>query len=53
MIYIFSKENFSFISGNGYPEKNPYISRNGNPIELLIFQQVTFRARKNKPEKER
>ena len=27
--YIFSKESFSYISGNGHPEKIPYISGNG------------------------
>ena len=33
---IFSKESFSYISGNGNPQK------------LLIFQEATFRARKKK-----
>ena len=35
---------FSYILGNGNPEKISYISGNGNPKKLLIFQEVTFRA---------
>ena len=36
MSYILSRESFSYISGNG------------NPKKLLIFQEVTFRAQKMK-----
>ena len=44
MFYIFSSENFSYILGNGKPLKSPYISGNGNPKKLLIFQEVTLQA---------
>ena len=30
------------------PKKFLYISGNGNPKKLLIFQEVTFQSRKNK-----
>ena len=40
---IFLKESFSYISGNGNPEKILYITGNGNPNKL-IFQAVTFYA---------
>ena len=40
--YIFLKERFSYISGNGNPEKILIFQE----MELLIFQKVTFRARK-------
>ena len=49
--YILSKESFSSISENENPEKIPYISGNGTFLyfsKFLIFQEVTFRARKNK-----
>ena len=36
MSYILSRESFSYISGNG------------NPKKLVIFQEVTFRAQKMK-----
>ena len=47
--YIFSKESFFYISGNGNPEKVSfsfskencsYISGNGNPKKFLIFQET-------------
>ena len=44
MFYIFSSENFSYILGNGKPQKSPYISGNGNPKKLLIFQEVSLQA---------
>ena len=45
---------FSYISGNGNPEKIPYISGNGNPKKLLIFQEMEFfgpssKIKKNMP----
>ena len=48
--YIFSKESFSYISGNRNPEKIIYISGNGtflvsgngNPKKLLIFPETEF-----------
>ena len=49
--FILSKESFSYISGNGNPEKIPYISGNGNFLyfrKLLIIHEVTFPARKMK-----
>ena len=44
LFFLFSKESFSYISGNGNPKNIPYISGR----KLLIFQEVTFRARKTK-----
>ena len=38
--YIFSKESFSYISGNRNPPKIIYISGNGNPKKILIFQEA-------------
>ena len=49
--YIFPKESFSYISRNRNPEKILYISGNGTFLyfrKLLVFQKVTFRARKMK-----
>ena len=47
--YIFSKESFSYISENGNPQKNFYISGNGTFLyfrkrtpKKLILQEVTF-----------
>ena len=48
---IFSKESFSYISGNGNPEKILYISGNRTFLyfrKILIFQEVTFGTRKIK-----
>ena len=39
MSYVFSKENCSYISGNGNPERETL-------KKLLIFQEVTCKARK-------
>ena len=51
--FIFSKESFSYISGNRNPEIIVYTPRNGTFLylgkpwkKLLIFQGATFRARK-------
>ena len=35
-LLIFSKESFSYISGNGNPEKSPYVSGNGNETYLYL-----------------
>ena len=45
---------FQEIEPFGPPKKISYISGSGNPKNLLIFQKVTLKARKNKkihPEK--
>ena len=39
---------FSYISGTETPKRVPYISGNENPGKLLMFQEVTFQARKIK-----
>ena len=47
---MFSKESFSDI----WETELFYISGNGNPKKILIFQIVTFRARKmEKPDSEK
>ena len=49
--YIFSKKSFCNISGNKNLGKIIYILANGTFLyfrKLLIFQEVTFRARKVK-----
>ena len=45
---IFQETELFHKSENGNPEKISYISGNGNPEKLLIFQEVTFWARKIK-----
>ena len=45
---IFQETELFHKSENGNPGKISYISGNGNPEKLLIFQEVTFRARKIK-----
>ena len=45
---IFQETELFHKSENGNPEKISYISGNRNPEKLLIFQEVTFWARKIK-----
>ena len=48
---VFSKESCSYVSGKGNPEKCFYILGNGTFLyfrKLLMFQELTFRARKMK-----
>ena len=61
-MYIFSKESFHYISGNGNPPPPPlpekflmfqemelsYISGNRIPKKLFVLQKVTFRTQKIK-----
>ena len=59
-MYIFSKESFHYISGNGNPPPLPekflmfqemelsYISGNRIPKKLFVLQKVTFRTQKIK-----
>ena len=42
---------FSYISGNGNPEKIPYISGNRNPTKLLIFQEMELLSPSSKNKK--
>ena len=46
--YIFSKESFSYISGNRNPPKIIYISGNGNPKKILIYQETELSSSKLK-----
>ena len=50
-LIFFKKRAFIMFSGNGNPEKIPYISGNETFLyfrKLLIFQKITFQARKMK-----
>ena len=42
IFYIFSKESFSYILGNGNPEKIPCISGNGNSKKPTLKKLLIF-----------
>ena len=46
--YIFSKESFSYISGNKNPEKFLYISGNKRPEKILDISRSNFPSSKVK-----
>ena len=46
--YIFSKESFSYILGNGNPEKIPCTSGNGTPEKISYISGSNFPGTKSK-----
>ena len=48
---MFLKESFSYILGDGNPEKIPYISGNGNPKNLYFGNFPSLINEKNYSEK--